>query len=93
MTSFLKKNFELLFWIAAIIIFAFFTNPATAQHFSLCIFKALGFDACMGCGVGRAMSFALQGDFSASWQMHFMGIPALFIIFFRVGTLVRITWF
>ena len=93
MSLFFKKYFELLCWLAAIVLFAFFTNPGSTQHFSLCLFKALGFDACMGCGIGRSMSFALQGDFLAAWQMHFMGIPGLLIIFFRIGTLARTAWF
>jgi hypothetical protein len=42
-----KKYFELLFWLAVIILFAFFTNPGSTAHFSLCAFKTLGFDACI----------------------------------------------
>lgn len=82
-----KYPVELIFWIAGLSWLALI-NPA-GDHFSLCLFHHLGISWCPGCGVGHAVSFALHGDWTASFRAHCMGIPALLIISHRILVLVR----
>jgi hypothetical protein len=90
----LWKNMELLFWVTALVLLGVFTNPYSSEgHFSLCLFKFMGFERCSGCGIGHAISFLLQGDLKASWNAHFMGIPAVLIIGYRIFSLSRKNFF
>lgn len=84
----ITKNFELLFWIAAILALAA-TNPALHGHFSLCIFKLAGISWCPGCGIGHAISWLLHGHVTNSLKAHWLGIPALAVIIHRIYCLIR----
>jgi hypothetical protein len=86
--KFLKTNLELIFWIAALTALAI-ANPAAESQYSLCPFKALGITWCPGCGIGHAISWLLRGDIAKSWQTHWLGVPALIIIGYRVFVLGR----
>ena len=47
---------------------------------SLCAFKLIsGFD-CPGCGITRALTMAMHGQFRQSYMMHIWGIPLLFVL-------------
>ncbi|MFB9841214.1 DUF2752 domain-containing protein [Mucilaginibacter ginsenosidivorans] len=87
-----SKYFELVFWIAAIAALAF-ADPAGPAHFSLCPFKALGFTWCPGCGLGHSIAWLFHGNITNSWHAHWLGIPALGIIFYRIYSLVRLRFF
>jgi hypothetical protein len=78
-------HFELIVWITAIIVLFFL--PETPGP-SLCVFKAIGFNRCPGCGIGHSMHDALHFQFSASWNHHPMGILAVLIIFMRIKQLI-----
>lgn len=78
-------HFELIVWISAIIILSFL--PET-PGLSLCIFKAIGFDRCPGCGIGNSIHHALRMKFTTSWNEHSMGILAVLIIFRRIFQLI-----
>jgi hypothetical protein len=78
-----KKNFELIFWLTAVTSLAFF-DPAGQSHFTLCVFKLVGFSRCPGCGIGHAISWLLHGNLQASLQAHWLGMPALIVIFHRI---------
>ena len=78
-----KKNFELIFWLTALASLAIF-NPADQSHFSLCIFKLAGITWCPGCGMGHSISWLLHGNFQASFKAHWLGLPALGVIFYRI---------
>ncbi len=85
MKKYLHKYFEMIVWMAALIAIAF-VNPA--QHgFSFCVFKMAGFTWCPGCGLTHAMSYAMHGNFAASFKEHVFGIPALLIISHRIVVL------
>jgi hypothetical protein len=86
--KFLKTNFELIFWIAALIALGV-SNPAAGPQYSLCPFKAIGITWCPGCGIGHAISWLLHGDLAKSWQAHWLGVPALLIITYRIYVLGR----
>lgn len=83
---------ELAFWVAALFLLAT-ANPVIAtdeHHFTLCPLAALGQHWCPGCGIGRSITQLLNGNLSASLQHHWFGLPALIILVFRVGTLLRL---
>jgi hypothetical protein len=84
---FFSKYFELIFWIAALVSLAF-TNPAGPAHFSLCPLKAMGVTWCPGCGLGHAISWLFRGNIRNSFHAHWLGIPALCIILYRIYTLI-----
>ena len=88
MNKFLKKywplflsNFELFVWVIAVIIL-FFLPEKPGQ--SLCIFKAIGFNHCPGCGIGTSMHHALHFEFAQSFMDHPMGIFGVLVIFIRI---------
>ncbi|MEO6149064.1 MAG: DUF2752 domain-containing protein [Mucilaginibacter sp.] len=86
--KFITKNFELIFWVAALIALAV-TNPAVETHFSLCPLKMAGISWCPGCGLGHAISWLFRGDIKHSFQAHWLGIPALLIIAWRIYSLIK----
>jgi len=57
---------------------------------SLCLYQLLGFDSCPGCGLGRAVHYALHGDMTTSMQFHILGIPTLIILIFRIIHLIQL---
>ncbi|PAW92790.1 hypothetical protein CKK33_04490 [Mucilaginibacter sp. MD40] len=63
------------------------TNPAAQGHFSLCPLKLLGIAWCPGCGLGHAISFLLHGDLKSSFQAHWLGLPVLLVLLYRIITL------
>jgi len=79
------KHFELIFWIGALVALGF-SDPAAA-HYTLCPFKLMGFGWCPGCGIGHAISYLLRGDIGASLHAHWLGVPALGVLFYRIYTL------
>jgi hypothetical protein len=85
---FFLKYFELVFWIAAIAALAV-CNPSSATHYTLCPLKLLGFSWCPGCGLGHAIAFLLHGNIRASFHAHWLGIPAFFIICYRICVLFK----
>lgn len=63
-------------------------NPTSGSHFSLCPLKLLGFNWCPGCGIGHAIAYLLHGDIGNSLKAHWLGIPALLIILYRICNLI-----
>ena len=49
----------------------------------------MGFNWCPGCGLGHSIAFLLHGDIRNSWHAHWLGVPALVIIVYRIVELVR----
>ena len=83
-----KWPLELIIWTAAIIIFSV-SYPKSADHFTLCPLSVLGFSWCPGCGLGRSISFFLHADLRLSLEHHWFGIPATFILIFRIVQLLN----
>lgn len=81
---FIKSNFELAFWILALV--ALYFGNVDAQ--SLCFFRFLGVGWCPGCGLGHSIHASLHLDFATSFSEHPLGIPALLIIAHRIKQLV-----
>jgi hypothetical protein len=87
-----SKYFELTFWIAALIALAF-SDPSRPGQYSLCPFKAMGITWCPGCGIGHSIAWLFHGNLTNSWHAHWLGIPALMIILFRIYSLTRQRFF
>ena len=86
MLSIIQKNVEILFWISALIALGF--SDPSKTHFTLCPFRLAGITWCPGCGIGHAIAYLLQGQIKASFHAHWLGIPALGVLFFRIYTLL-----
>jgi len=84
--EFIKKNFELIFWMAALVLL--FTMVPATEHFTLCPLSNLGFSFCPGCGIGHSIHQAMWFNFSASFAAHPLGIFALIIILYRIISLI-----
>lgn len=83
MKRFRNLPIELVFWIAALTVLAI-SNP-TEHHFTLCPLANLGLeDWCPGCGLGRSISYLFRGEFATSFHQHWLGMPALGIILYRI---------
>ena len=78
-------HLELIVWTTAIVILYFL--PETPGP-SLCVFKAVGFNHCPGCGIGMSIHYALHFQIMQSWDAHPMGILAVLIIFMRIKQLI-----
>ena len=78
---------EAICWIAGLTSLYFLSSPGSS-HFSLCPLSFLN-TWCPGCGLGRSINFFLHGDLAASVRMHWFGIPAFFILSWRIFELIR----
>lgn len=87
----LYLSFELLFWIAALLLLATTsqTNATAHQDFSLCPLANMGITWCSGCGIGRSLGHLLHGHIQESFRMHWFGIPALLILLSRIFILFK----
>ena len=85
-------NKEAIVWILALAFLAWY-EPSGHQHFTLCAFHWVGFESCLGCGIGRSIAHLLNGDISASWQMHYFGIPATLILIHRITYIIYTNYF
>jgi hypothetical protein len=83
-----RRYFELSVWVIALTLLAFM-NPATDAHFSLCVFKWMGFSFCPGCGLGHSISWLFHGDIEQSFREHPLGIAAVMILLHRIYTLIK----
>jgi hypothetical protein len=73
---------EAAFWLGAMAVLGIW-GADLHGHASFCIPSAMGWDGCMGCGVGHAMGLTLRGDVESAAWTHFMGIPAVGILLYR----------
>lgn len=80
-----KFPLELFIWLSALILLGL-SKPGD-HHFTLCPLSNLGILWCPGCGLGRSISSLLHFDLNGSFQNHWFGIPALFILLHRIGQL------
>ena len=84
----MQRYCELTFWIVALILLATL-NPSQKDSFTLCLSGLIGIDHCPGCGLGKSISFLLQGKPTASFEMHPLGIFALPVILHRIYVLAK----
>lgn len=86
--------FELIFWIAALVLLSWEATVETGNdiHLTICPLASLGFHWCPGCGIGRSLGYLLHGEVVKSIAYHWFGIPAIMIIFHRIFALVRMMY-
>ena len=74
---------EIWVWILALGALAWI-DPSAPALVELCLLKAAGITWCPGCGLGHAIAFLLEGQWSRSWDAHPLGGPALLVIMHHV---------
>lgn len=84
----LKLPVELIFWITALALL-FLWGADQQNHFTVCPLARLGFTWCPGCGMGRSIAYLLHGELLTSFKLHWFGVPALLILFFRIVQLFK----
>jgi hypothetical protein len=82
------KNLELFFWIAALLALRF-SDPSQPTQFTLCPFRLAGISWCPGCGIGHAIAYLLHGNIRSSFHTHWLGIPALAVLLYRIYALIN----
>jgi len=77
-------------WIAlsAALMLMIFINPYSSG-LSLCPVELVGFSFCPGEGFGRSVALFFRGDIAASFAFHPAGIPAVFIMKYRIIQLIN----
>jgi putative exporter of polyketide antibiotics len=83
-----RDYFELIFWLGALIALGL-SDPTQASHYTLCPLKLMGITWCPGCGLGHSIAWLLHGDIPRSWHAHWLGIPALIVIVYRIYDLAK----
>lgn len=83
MIKWIRKNSELMAWAIALTI-PFFIDPAASNHFTICLFHHLGVENCPGCGLGRSLAWLYRGDLLHSFQTHFLAIPTVILLAYRI---------
>ena len=84
------KSFDLeaVIWIGILIIVAF-QDPYSSKHLSL-FWPSLFFDIqSPGYNLGHSMSFFFRGEFLLSIKTHYLGIPCISIIIYRIITIIK----
>ena len=77
---------EALIWISGLLLLAF---AGTDSHFTICPLKNAGLNFCPGCGLGKSITLLFHGELANSFAAHPLGIFALFVLTFRIITLLR----
>lgn len=92
LTNFWKLlGFEGLVWSFSILYLATLTVNSE-NHFTICPLANLGIDSCPGCGLGKSVSLILHGHIMQSFDYHYLGIPALIIILFRIYQIISVNY-
>lgn len=79
---------EAVLWVVALL-FPFFIDTTSSQHFTLCLFSNLGWDFCPGCGIGRSIAHLYHGELTASIASHPFGIPVVLVLLHRAFQLIK----
>ncbi len=74
---------EIFVWVAALVALKIY-NPGRGVHVVVCPLQRAGIDFCPGCGLGRSMACFLDGDFTAAWYYHPLGIFAVIVLLYRI---------
>jgi len=89
--KFLVDNNEMLVWTFGLGILIKVGLTDGGQ--SLCLFKAVGFGTCPGCGLGHSIGYLLRGDIALSFKAHLFGAPGFMILIGRIACLVKQCWY
>ena len=61
-------------------------NTLNSGH-TLCLFEWVGFEYCLGEGLGHSIAYLFQGNIKSSLEANFMGPVAVFVLSFRILTI------
>jgi len=89
-----SKYPELIIWTTALL-YLVLIDPFASDHLDLCVFHNVGIEFCPGCGLGRSISMLFKGEFIESFKTHPLGLIAVFVLSYRILTLLtgkRITF-
>ncbi|TRX62515.1 DUF2752 domain-containing protein [Carboxylicivirga sp. M1479] len=86
--QFKNSHLEAYFWLIALVSLAV-SSPDDASHYTLCIFKNLGFDFCPGCGLGHAITYLFHGQLIESWQSHPLALVAIIVLVYRSVSILK----
>ena len=80
---------EALIWVLVLFILAF-QNPYSSNHYTL-FWPSLFWDIkSPGYNLGHAISFFFRGEIIASINTHYLGIPTVLLIIYRIISIVKI---
>jgi len=79
-----RQHLEGIIWLG-VLLSMFFSPASAAGHFSVCPLANAGIAHCPGCGLGRSMILALNGEVLTSLQMHPLGILAIVLLVLRIA--------
>lgn len=85
-----RMNLEAALWIAGLAGLAL-SKPDVDRHYTLCVFRRMGFRRCPGCGLGHSISYLFRGRVRDSFQAHPLGVFALAVILGRIATLLKLS--
>lgn len=77
-----RVGLEPIVWLGGLVLICLL-DPSSERHVIICPLALLGIDACPGCGLGRSIALLARGEFAASFQAHWLGIPAVAVLFGR----------
>ncbi|MGX5818055.1 DUF2752 domain-containing protein [Chitinophaga lutea] len=86
-----QRYLELAAWTAGLLFLAL--RDPHAEGPVLCVWRLLGLGHCPGCGLGASIGLLLHGAWRESISHHWFGIPAVTILLFRIGQLIRQQFF
>jgi hypothetical protein len=75
-------------WSVGLLLLALM-EPAGEHLFSLCPVSWVLETGCPGCGLGRSIAYLFRAEWLASWQAHPLGLPAVLVLCWRIGSLSR----
>lgn len=76
------KHFEWLAFLVGLLLMA--TMSPYDQGHSLCFFEWIGFEYCLGDGLGHSIAFLFDGDLKSSLEANFMGPLAVLVLSGRI---------
>ena len=82
---------EPILWSAGLLMICLL-GPSSGPHLTICPFALAGIDFCPGCGLGRSIALLVRGEFAASFQAHWFGLPATAILLTRSLSLGIRNW-
>ncbi|MBK3515835.1 DUF2752 domain-containing protein [Carboxylicivirga sp. N1Y132] len=83
-----NSHLEAYFWLIALVSLAL-SSPDEATHYTLCIFKNLGFNFCPGCGLGHSITYLFHGRLLDAWQAHPLAPIAVVVLLYRSFKILR----
>jgi hypothetical protein len=86
-----RIGMEPILWVGGLLVLCLL-GPSPEPHLRLCPFALSGIEFCPGCGLGRSIALLFRGEFFASFQAHWFGLPATAILLTRSLSLGLRNW-